>query len=139
MIDPNIILAKTTTIKRCLKRIGDVTQYDLDKLENFDTQDIFVLNLQRAVQAAIDLASHINASENRGITQTIKENFDLLHQDGIIDDDLTEHLKSMVGFRNIAVHDYMELDLNVLKAILKSNLDDLEVFSRIILKKFIQT
>ncbi len=136
MPDPDVILAKVGNIQRCLRRIHETTLDDPESLEEFDKQDIFVLNLQRAIEATIDIASHIIASEGLGLATTIKENFKILRDAGIIDDSMMKKMQSMVGFRNIAVHDYTSLDIEILKSILKNNLKDIEDFYTAILKKF---
>jgi hypothetical protein len=51
MPDCDIVLAKIAAIERCLKRIRETTGGDPARLEEIDRQDIFVLNLQRAIQA----------------------------------------------------------------------------------------
>lgn len=94
------------------------------------------LNLQRAVQSAIDLAAHIVSDEGLGLPDDLKTNFVLLQKSKIIDKSLSNKLKKMVGFRNIAIHDYSAIDVNVLKSILKNNLNDLEEFYSVILKYF---
>ncbi len=136
MPDPDVILAKVGNIQRCLRRIHETTLDDPESLEEFDKQDIFVLNLQRAIEATIDIASHIIASEGLGLATTIKENFKILRDAGIIDDSMMKKMQSMVGFRNIAVHNYTSLDIEILKSILKNNLKDIEDFYTAILKKF---
>lgn len=128
MENRDVILAKVATIQRCLARIGEVTGFDPDSLDNIDKQDIFVLNLQRAVQAIIDLAAHVAAAKNLGIPETAAENFTLLQRAGIIDGQLAGKMKKMTGFRNIAVHDYEALDIDILKSILVHRLQDLEEF-----------
>ncbi len=75
MPDKDIVLAKVATIQRCLDRIRDVTGLDPESLEDIDKQDIFVLNLQRAIQACIDLAAHAVASEHLGLPESIRDNF----------------------------------------------------------------
>ncbi len=42
----------------------------------------------------------------------------------------------MVGFRNIAIHDYQSIDPEILKSILKTNLPDLEDFYTNVLKHY---
>ena len=126
MPDRDVVLAKVAAIQKCLRRIKDVTGLDSDRLDEIDAQEIFVLNLQRAIQSAIDLATHIVASEGLGIPDTIRGNFVLLERAKIITKPLTKKMQSMVGFRNIAIHDYQALDVNVLKAILSKNLKDIE-------------
>ncbi|MGC8483605.1 MAG: type VII toxin-antitoxin system HepT family RNase toxin [Thermodesulfobium sp.] len=137
MIESDVIFAKVANIQRCLKRISAITNNDPNSLEDIDKQDMFILNLQRAIESTIDIAAHIIASQGLGLATTIKENFKLLNDAGIIDADLTKRMQSMVGFRNIAIHDYASLDINILKSILQHNLKDIEEFYTLILKKFI--
>lgn len=49
MPDKDIVLAKAGAVQRCLKRIKDVTKLNPETLDDLNTQDIFILNLQRAV------------------------------------------------------------------------------------------
>jgi uncharacterized protein YutE (UPF0331/DUF86 family) len=66
----------------------------------------------------------------------VKDNFILLYNAGIINKELLNKMKAMVGFRNIAIHDYASLDTDILKSILVNNLRDLEEFYTTILKRF---
>lgn len=84
MVDSDIILAKIGIVKRCLARIKETTGLRPESLEDITKQDVFVLNLQRSVQAAIDLAAHVVASEGYGIPQDLKDNFVLLHNAGVL-------------------------------------------------------
>lgn len=136
MPDKDIILAKTGNIQRCLRRIKEATNLNPESLNDIDKQDIFVLNLQRATEAAIDIAAHIAASEGLGLAAAIKDNFRFLNEAGIIDNNLLKKMQSMVGFRNIAVHDYQSINVNILKSILVGNLKDLEEFYTAVLKRF---
>jgi len=136
MPDKDVVLAKVAAIQRCLKRIKETTRLDPNSIDDIDKQDIFILNLQRAVQAAIDLATHIVASEGLGLSDTIKDNFKFLKNAGIINEELTLRMESMVGFRNIAIHDYQTIDRDILKSILSNNLKDLEDFYTTVLLHF---
>jgi uncharacterized protein YutE (UPF0331/DUF86 family) len=62
MVDKDIILAKVANIQRCLKRINEITGGEPESLLDTNKQDIFVLNLERAIEATIDIAVHIVAS-----------------------------------------------------------------------------
>ena len=133
MPDRDVVLAKVATIRKCLDRIRDVTDLDAEKLEDINRQDIFVLNLQRAVQACIDLASHAVAAEALGLPEKVRDNFSILREKGVVDPELASKMEKMTGFRNIAVHNYQALDLDILKSILLNNLKDLEDFSSALL------
>jgi len=128
MVDRDVVVGKISSIQRCLKRIKQVSGLNPDSLDNLDTQEIVILNLQRAVQSAIDLAAHIVADEGIGVPMEIRENFNMLHQGGILSEELTVNLRKMVGFRNIAVHEYDTIDNEILKSILQYNLKDIEEF-----------
>jgi len=136
MPDKDIVMAKVAIIQRCLKRIQETTHLDPESLDNIDKQDIFVLNLQRAVQAVIDLATHIVASEGLGLPDTIEDNFNLLYEGKIIHRELAKRMEGMVGFRNIAVHNYESLNEEILKSILGEQLADLEKFYTTVLDYF---
>lgn len=137
MVDRDIIVEKVAIIQRCLKRISEVTELDPEKIDDINIQDIFVLNLQRAVQATIDLAAHIIADEGFGLPGSLREHFKLLVENNIIPGDLGEKMISMVGFRNIAVHEYHTIDVDILKRILTHNLVDIESFYSVILGKYV--
>lgn len=136
MPDNDVVLAKAASIQKCLRRIKEVTGLNPDSLSDINIQDIFVLNLQRAVQSAIDLAAHVIATEGLGVPDTIKDSFLLMEQAGIIGKDLSKRMQAMVGFRNIAIHDYQAINIDILKAILVNHLKDMEEFYTVILEHF---
>jgi uncharacterized protein YutE (UPF0331/DUF86 family) len=128
MVDRDIALAKIASIQKCLRRIKEITHLNTQSLDNIDVQEIVILNLQRAVQGSIDLASHIVADEGLGVPQELRENFDLLSKATILPAELVKRFRKMVGFRNIVVHEYETINLDVLKSILQNNLKDIEEF-----------
>ena len=136
MPDRDVVLAKAATVQKCLERIRDVTSLVPASLDDIDRQDIFVLNLQRAIQASIDLASHIVASEGFGLPESVRENFALLRDKGVIDSEIASKMEKMTGFCNIAIHDYQALKLDILKSIITRNLKDLEDFYTAVLTHF---
>ncbi len=107
-----------------------------DSLTDINVQDIFVLNLQRAVQSVIDLAAHVVTSEDLGLPASLRDNFRLMNEAGIIDEKLKQHMESMVGFRNIAVHEYQKLENDILGVILTKHLTDLEDFYKAVIKHY---
>jgi uncharacterized protein YutE (UPF0331/DUF86 family) len=133
MIDMDIVLAKVAVIQRCLSRIRSVTGLNPDCLDDIDKQDIFVLNLQRAVQAAIDLGAHVVAGKGLVVPAATRDIFTSLQQSGTLSPTIADQMKKMCGFRNIAVHDYQRISLPILKSILTHNLQDLEDFYAAIL------
>lgn len=138
MIDKDVVYEKVNRIQNCLQRIYSTVKGDLSRLDAFDIQDIVTLNLQRAVQLVIDLAAHVVRSRSLGMPQTLKENFYILWQNNLINESLKEKLEHMVGFRNIAVHDYESINPEILKSIVQNHLKDIEEFYTLLLTKIEQ-
>ena len=131
----DIILNKAASIERCLHRIQEEYAGDEQNLTaNQTKQDAIVLNLQRACETAIDLAMHIVSQRKLGVPQDSRDAFTLLQTAGILPNDLAQRMQRMVGFRNVSVHEYTRLNLDVLHAIITKQLGDFRTFSSIIVK-----
>jgi len=125
----DIIINKIETIKRCMSRINEeYVSFENELENNFTKQDSIILNLERAAQASIDLSTHIIRVRNLGIPKTSRDVFSLLKASNIIRTVTSEQMKKMVGFRNIAVHDYQNISLDIVKSILDNHLIDFESF-----------
>ncbi|GED18299.1 type VII toxin-antitoxin system HepT family RNase toxin [Kurthia gibsonii] len=130
----DVILNKITTIERCVNRIHEVYEGNSENLKDFTKQDSIILNIQRACEASIDLAMHIVSERKLGVPKASREGFKLLQEAHIIDSSLAKTLMNMVGFRNIAVHDYQALKVDILEAILDKHIDDFKQFTQIMLQ-----
>ncbi len=130
----DVIINKTTMIERCLKRIHEVYEGNPENLRDFTKQDSIVLNIQRACEASIDLAMHVVSERKLGVPKTSREAFKLLHEAGLIEASLAKTLMNMVGFRNIVVHDYQALELDILESILNKHIDDFKQFTKALLQ-----
>jgi uncharacterized protein YutE (UPF0331/DUF86 family) len=126
----DIILNKVSIIERCIKRIHEEYENNPSNLQNYTKQDSIILNLQRACEASIDLAMHIVAEKKLGLPQNSRDAFSLIEENGIIPSSLSKKMKAMIGFRNIAVHDYQEINLTILQKILEDHLVDFMQFTK---------
>ena len=124
----DVALNKAAIIRRCLARVREELQGDLSRLEDFTIQDAIVLNLLRACEASIDLAMHHVAVGRLGIPQASRDAFELLLQAGRLSSSCASAMKKMVGFRNVAVHSYQQLQRPILEAILQAHLGDFETY-----------
>jgi uncharacterized protein YutE (UPF0331/DUF86 family) len=84
--------------------------------------------LQIAIQAALDVASHIVSDGRLGEPSTNRELFDLLVAHAWISTDLGARLRDMVGLRNVLVHGYAEVDPAIVRDVVEHHLGDLEAF-----------
>lgn len=124
----DILLNKTDSLFRCIKRIKEEYTGFEEFSKNITKQDAIVLNIQRACQIAIDIGVHIIRKNQLGVPKTSREIFLILEKEKIISACTSKNMQRMVGFRNIAIHDYQNLNLNIIENIIEKHLKDFEVF-----------
>lgn len=128
----DVVLAKAESIERCVRRIREEYAGEERNLrDDITRQDAILLNLQRACETSIDLGMHLVRVHRLGAPKESRDAFRLLLEAGHLDPELGERMMKMVGFRNIAVHNYRELDLNIVQAIVTERLDDFLELARI--------
>lgn len=127
-MENDIILNKIETIERCLERIKEVYDNDPNNIKNFTLQDSMILNLQRAIEAAIDIAMHLVSERKLGLPQSSRDAFDILEENGLISGELLLKINNMIGFRNIAVHNYQKLNIEILQNIIEIHLNEFNEF-----------
>ena len=134
-MEDEIIYNKAESIKRCLESIrSNYNRSPATFLEDYIRQDAALLNLQRAAQAAIDVAAHIVRLKKLDLPKEAKDLFVALHKANILSEEIKKRMIGMVGFRNVAVHQYTELNMDTVVNIIESHLTDFEKFIREILK-----
>jgi uncharacterized protein YutE (UPF0331/DUF86 family) len=129
----DLVRNKIASIERCLDRIRMELASGPAALDDQTQQDAIVLNLMRACESTIDLAMHVASRQGLGIPQETRDVFNLLHDSGVIDAGLRDRLQRMVGFRNLAVHEYQKLQRPILESIVTERLGDFTEFAAAIL------
>lgn len=131
----DVILNKATNIERCIQRIKEEYHGHQNEFEsNYTIQDAIILNILRACETAIDMGNHVVRLRSLGLPQSSRDVFSLLENAKIIPEALSRHLQHMVGFRNIAVHNYTKLDLAIVRSIVENDVDHLLEFSRLLVR-----
>ena len=124
MTDPDLIAKKLALIETCVQELRSLARPEA--LRGDIRERRFVEHtLQIAVQATLDVASHIVSDERLGEPETNRELFDLLAKGDHLPKELAGNLRAMAGFRNVLVHGYQDVDLGVIDDILRNHLDDL--------------
>jgi uncharacterized protein YutE (UPF0331/DUF86 family) len=110
----DILFNKAAIIERCIRRIAEEYR-GCPGLDDFTRVDAMTLNIERACQASIDMAMHVVANDHLGVPQSSAGAFTLLEEAGRLDPPIAKSMRSMAGFRNVAVHQYQDLDLDILR------------------------
>jgi uncharacterized protein YutE (UPF0331/DUF86 family) len=113
-----------------VKRVVSLEEF----LADLDCQESILFNLQMAVQNCIDIAAHIISEEELGIAGSTNEMFYILQENEYLSLELTENMVAAVGFRNLVVHEYGNIDRQVYQ-IAHQDIDDMEGFLKAIIKR----
>ncbi len=131
-MDEQLVAQKLESLRRCIQRVETRLPKDLETLmADLDAQDIIALNLTRAVQMCVDIGAHWLAEHAEATSpRTMGQVFEGLAFSGVIDSKLAERMRKSVGFRNVVVHNYDEVNWEIVFSICKNHLDDFREFAR---------
>ncbi len=128
MTDPELVAKKLAFIETCVQELRNLARPE--RITDDLREARFVeRTLQIAIQAALDVGSHIVSDERLGEPETNRDVFRLLGRAAIVEPDLAERLERMAGFRNVVVHAYQDVDLDIVRDIVQNRLVDLLDFA----------
>lgn len=131
----DVILKKMESLANCIQRIETKCPESVEILKrDLDLQDIISVNLERAVQICVDIASIIIADSGFKMAESMSSTFVVLESNSVIDKDLSSKLQKAVGFRNISVHEYQKIDWAIIFEIISNHLDNFREFTQFVLK-----
>jgi uncharacterized protein YutE (UPF0331/DUF86 family) len=132
MSELDVVLSKIDIIKNRLMALEKTTKTVSDAYFQIS---IYEINLQRAIQACIDLANIIIAKEGLGLPNTYRQSFEILFSHQIINEEMKTILCKMVGFRNISVHDYGQINPEIVRNLVQNHVGDFETFYTLVFKR----
>lgn len=128
----DVAALKITSLQRCVSRARESKRLAGAAFANdFLHQDAAILNVIRACDTAIDLANMLIRAKRLGIPTESRESFAILEREGLLPASMAAKLKAMVGFRNLAVHQYRDIDINIVASIIDKDADDLLAFAEL--------
>lgn len=131
----SVILAKLDNLQNCLNRIEEKKPFTAEHLKsNLDLQDVISLNLQRAIQLCVDIASFVISNSSNKAPETMADAFTVLQGAGTLPKDLAESLRKAVGLRNILVHEYAKIDWAIVHAVATEHIGLFKAFSKQVIK-----
>ena len=132
-----LLVGKLASIERCVKRIRETWEKPtgLPFEQDFDKQDIIMLNLQRAFETLLDIGNHLVRARKLGWPENSAATFTLLEQADIITLEMMAKLKAMAGMRNIIVHRYQDIDQAKVEQVVEHHLDELIEMAQTIISR----
>ena len=130
---------KASRVERCITRAREEHALAADFASDRSRQDAAILNLQRACELAIDMGNMVIAQEQWGLPQCAREVFSVLADRGMWGADLASQLHRMVGFRNIAVHEYDNLDMGIVERVITHDIESIRRFASTVLNHYLKS
>jgi uncharacterized protein YutE (UPF0331/DUF86 family) len=127
MTDPALVAKKLAFIETCVQELRTLARPE--RIADDLREERFVEHtLQLAIQAALDVGSHVVSDERLGEPETNRDVFRLLGRAAVVPSDLAARLERMAGFRNVVVHLYQDVDLAIVRDAVENRLGDLLEF-----------
>lgn len=129
----SVLALKVTSLQRCVARAREIrrlagTQFRAEQ----NLQDAAVLNVIRACETAIDLANMLVRARALGIPTESREGFSILEREGLLPPALALRMRAMVGFRNLVVHQYRDVNIDVVEQVIDRDLDEVLAFAALV-------
>ena len=129
MVDSDLVRRKLTELSEYVSQVSEYRDVTVEQYRaDWKIQRIVERTLQMAIEACVDIASHMVADRGLRAPATYADTFDILVHSGLLSPDLGEAMVKMTGFRNVIVHDYAGIDVEVVIRVLRERLDDFRRF-----------
>lgn len=138
MIDRMVIIRKLNELNKYLQQLRKYEGVDKEELENnLDKLWIVERGLQLCIQVILDIGNHV-VSEKGVVVEQYSDIFEELIKQGVISENYGNRIRGMAGFRNILVHEYADVDIEILVEVLNNSLSDFEQFA-LYINNYIET
>lgn len=135
MVDKPLILRKLTELDEYLKQMGEFSSVTLEEYSrDWKVQRIVERTLQMMIETCADIANHIISDRGYRTPDNYGDTFRVLHENGVLKNNLFEIMLKMARFRNIVVHQYDKVDEAIVIGIMRNNLNNFTAYRDAILK-----
>ncbi len=134
MISSEVINAMIDLVDENIRLIEEIKAQGYESFSN-SFRDIQAAkhSLQEAIEACLDIGSHIIAEKGFRRPEDYKDIFKVLEEERIIDPALSAKLQEMAQFRNLLVHRYARIDAKRIFIIMSEDMKDIQEFAKRIL------
>lgn len=137
MVDHDLLRRKLSELAEYVTQVSDYRDLTVERYRaDWKTQRIVERTLQMAIEACLDIASHVVADRGLHAPATYAETFEVLVQAGLMSPGLGDAMVKMTGFRNVIVHEYAAIDAEIVIRVLRDRLEDFRQFEAEALRWF---
>jgi uncharacterized protein YutE (UPF0331/DUF86 family) len=129
MVDRTLIFRKLSKLEDYHSQITEYKDISLATYKmDWKIQRIIERTLQMMIETCSDIAGHIIADMKYRVPASYADTFEVLSENHIIEKDQAVILVKMAKFRNVVVHDYDQVDAEIVIGILQNRLQDFMTF-----------
>ena len=137
-MDTTVIAMRLKKLDDYLRGLRQMQAVPLDEyLDDDNIQTIVERKLQLAIQVCMDIGSYLIGQLGLTAPDEAENVFAVLGREGVISRGLARRMVGMVRFRNILVHDYLEIDSHIVYNNLAEELSDFDQFSQEVIARFL--
>jgi len=134
LVDKALVYRKVSELELYLKQIQEFSSLTADGYRNdWKAQRIIERTLQMMIETCADVASHIVSDRGMRAPTSYADTFKVLSENSIIGEELCATMEKMAKFRNVVVHQYEQVDAEIVVLILRKHLEDFERFKEAVL------
>jgi len=129
------IYSKLEDLKKYVQFLRSYQSHRKEELrENYTLRGAVERYLQLALECTLDIGEMIISKEGFRKPETYREVIEILGEEGILPREFAKRFAPSMGFRNILVHRYAEVDLDELYQHLQDDLEDFNTFAKCVAK-----
>ncbi|MHC5024962.1 MAG: type VII toxin-antitoxin system HepT family RNase toxin [Planctomycetota bacterium] len=133
LADTEVVRDRINRIRKYVRELRVFSEISLESFrQNTERQYAVLHALQMAIEACIEIGTHICAADSLGVPSSYAETFQFLEHGGCLTADLASDLRAMARFRNRIVHFYWEMDPDQVYLILRDRLGDFDRYAKAI-------
>jgi uncharacterized protein YutE (UPF0331/DUF86 family) len=134
LVDSALVLRKISELEIYQKQMKEFSDIALEAYKaNWKTQRIVERTLQMMIETCVDIANHIVSDRGMRSPTSYADTFKVLFENNVIDSGLLIIMGKMAKFRNVVVHQYEEVDSEIVIIILKKHLGVFDRFKDAVL------
>jgi len=138
MVDKQLLQEKLKLLAEYIVDLQKESSTTLQEIKQNKKQRRYLeRTLHLAVEACLDIGSHLIADIGLREPEDNKDIMTVLTEAGYLPENMLNNFQKMAQFRNVIVHDYARIDPEILYGILNKNLDDLTFYARTVRDKFL--
>jgi len=132
MVRPEVIRRRLQKVDTFLEYLERAQSYSFEEFRSdIEVYSAVERNLQLAIESLGDMASHVVVDEDLGSFERARDLPDLFEEHGFIEEEERDTWVDMISFRNVLVHEYIDIERRRVYEILQHQLEDIRHLSHV--------